>query len=824
MKLRLTNFLCYNDSTFDLGDSGLTLISGASGCGKTSLLRAILFVLFGDGTKVQSYGKTSCSVELEFEDMKIVRTKRPNRLLLNDIYEDQAAQEIINKRFGDTFKTSGYIQQNNLSSFILMSPTDKLEFLETFAFKDVDLGKIKGRCKAHIQKLNDELSETIGELNMAKEFLKNMEPPKKVVFPIKCGKTQYEKAEKNENIKHKNCMTLIKRSIDEKTKKESELNDLKILEATLSSRKEQLESIEVKLSEIQEKRNTIIYKGDYILEKLEKNLVSLISQRELVVMEEQCKSDSIKLEKMREEEIQDFQEELTKINETLWKEFPKTDIEEQKNEIKSIITDLEKASRLYKDIEENYVDEEELVVNKEKLLKLTVNLEQNQELYRKLLAQKEVYKCPACFVSLRLIEEKLSLSDQELDVEANESNIETLSNTINQTKRDITKLQRYISDKENKLSIFSKCKNNLEEILSGYEDLPSPDELFDEINTMREELDKLVHYENIQLQNEKRKNVLEKNIKNEILSKTYESFRFSLENLEKKITIYKEKIQCETIELNEEDVRSEISKEKESRNSLLRMEKEEQTLNKEKESCLSIFENAEKKYLDKYNKKHDKNFLETEIENHKNEIYQLELKKIEHSNNLQIIEEWKKYIESVMKYESFEKKVKELELKEKEDRSRYSAAMTLKDKILEAESIAISNIIDSINLHARQYLDDFFQVNPICVSLQAFKQNKKQVEKPCVNMEILYKEMECDIQSLSGGETSRLVLAYTLALSEMFSTPLIMLDEPTSSLDQDLSVEVFESIKENFGKNKLVLIIAHQVIMGVADKVLNLNQ
>ena len=35
--------------------------------------------------------------------------------------------------------------------------------------------------------------------------------------------------------------------------------------------------------------------------------------------------------------------------------------------------------------------------------------------------------------------------------------------------------------------------------------------------------------------------------------------------------------------------------------------------------------------------------------------------------------------------------------------------------------------------------------------------------------------MEADINMLSGGELSRVVLGYTLALGEMFNTPMILL-------------------------------------------------
>ena len=147
MKIRFANFRCYIDETFDFSNNELILISAESGAGKSTILLGIQFCLYGTGSKLQNYGKPSCTVEMEFEDMKIVRTKRPNRLVLNDLYEDEIAQNIINKKFGDAFNVTSYICQNALNSFILMSPPDKLEFLETFAFKDVNLPEIKNKSK-----------------------------------------------------------------------------------------------------------------------------------------------------------------------------------------------------------------------------------------------------------------------------------------------------------------------------------------------------------------------------------------------------------------------------------------------------------------------------------------------------------------------------------------------------------------------------------------------------------------------------------------------------------------------------------------------------
>ena len=160
----------------------------------------------------------------------------------------------------------------------------------------------------------------------------------------------------------------------------------------------------------------------------------------------------------------------------------------------------------------------------------------------------------------------------------------------------------------------------------------------------------------------------------------------------------------------------------------------------------------------------------------------------------------------------------DLENVESEDRKKYTASCVLKDKILEAESIAIHNIIESINNHSQIYLDYFFQENPILIKLLTFKENKKNT-KPQINIEIDYKNNECDLSSLSGGELARVIIAFTVGLSEIFKSPLLILDETTASLDQELTTTVFDAIKDNF-KNKLVLIVAHQVVEGIFDEII----
>ena len=71
---------------------------------------------------------------------------------------------------------------------------------------------------------------------------------------------------------------------------------------------------------------------------------------------------------------------------------------------------------------------------------------------------------------------------------------------------------------------------------------------------------------------------------------------------------------------------------------------------------------------------------------------------------------------------------------------------------------------------------------------------------------------------LSGGEKSRVVLAFALALGEMFNTQVMLLDECGQPRSRTHG-EVMDGIREHF-PDKLVVVIAHQVVAGAFDHVI----
>ncbi|WP_258404673.1 ATP-binding cassette domain-containing protein [Oligella urethralis] len=77
------------------------------------------------------------------------------------------------------------------------------------------------------------------------------------------------------------------------------------------------------------------------------------------------------------------------------------------------------------------------------------------------------------------------------------------------------------------------------------------------------------------------------------------------------------------------------------------------------------------------------------------------------------------------------------------------------------------------------------------------------------------------VSQLSGGERQRLLLV----LSLLRGTPIILLDEPTSALNKELSILTMKIIKEHVERhNNTVLLVTHdEEVASLADKVYKLD-
>lgn len=809
MKLTLKNFRCYSEKEFDFGEDGILLLSGQSGAGKSSLLLAITFALYGFGNKLVTFGKTSCSVQLEFDEILITRTKRPNRLTLKNIssqdsmeYEDDTAQSLINERFGTAFEITSYLQQNAVNSFILMNPSEKLEFLEKFAFGSIDLSSLKARTTAVIKKRNEELITATSQLEISSEYFKTLTKPKKVNFPFKTNDPELRV--KNEIIRQKNTTTRIKQVSSVLEKVKLEYNDIQLYKTKLLSKQEQLQIITDKLETLQSEKASIKYIGDNTLKDYETQLEYLLSRKELTELKSRYEIDSSRIDSMRQNELDSISKELSDIDLQLWKEYTLDEVNSNISDHTTLLRDLETLARLHLNLKKlgksDTVDITSLDLDK-------TSLSEKRKRLDSLTLQQELFKCPSCHTSLKLRNKTLYTVDT----------IPLDSENILDVRRDIKLLEEKIRVKETSICEEQKRTDILKEIESVHSQYDSslPDK-----SQVESDIEYLKEYKRAQQELEKRQKKLQSNNN---LSTSLISLMKQLELLNTRITSIESDLGEDErilLSLSEDTLRCNIQTELHNKTILESVNKQLVTLQKELKNLNSGIESIQKDYLETYSEVKDDNVLNTTITGFEKELSELKIKEEEHILNMKKIEEYNRYQDEYAKYKEWSTKIRDLTETEQKARQQYSASTLLKDKILQAESLAIQNIVNSINIHAQEYLDLFFPDHPIVVRLLPFKTTKKSV-KPQINLEIDYKGMEADLNMLSGGELSRVVLAYTLALCEIFNSPIVMLDECTASLDADLTSTVMEGIKKNFG-NKLVIIIAHQVIEGDFDRQINL--
>ena len=814
MKLTLKNFRCYTEKTFDLGEKGITLLSGGSGEGKSSIVIAINFVLFGTGTKLIHYGKTSCKVELEFQGMKIVRTKRPNRLVVNEVYEDDAGQDIINKTFGKTFGVTGYIAQNALNSFILMSPLEKLAFLEKFAFKNVDLLSIKKRCKDVLKERHETLLKSSAQLELASETLKELEKPEEVEFPLQYKGKNKEKAMKNERIRLKNSSILLKRSHKSLGNYQQELTDTKVMNAKKTSKRDNIKRIQEDLDEIAIELDGIEYKGEKVLAKKRSLLEDIVSLRETENLEKRLKDDTNRLNDMKTLEKEAMKEQMVKISSTLWKEYSVTEVRDTIKEYKSILKDLDKLHNVVRQIKSYNVDEKRIMKDEQRLEKEKEELSRVEKCYRQLVLQQNVYECPECDTKLQMKDDAL-VKIEEVDETIEDKDIEEVEDDIRIMKDSIQALEQKIFTSKSQLEKLKELEEERRCIEDMYEDAPPSKD------SVQEDLQYIQDYRHTQLELERKKIRLEKDIENDVYSSSLEQFQSGISSMEKRLADLRKK--TKGIEnVDEEELRSFVQDQTVAASKIKELEERQTKLEKERKRENHTLEDLDKTHLKKYKEVREEEKLEELITTRKTQITELENKRGEHSRNVAGIEAYKRYSEELDKFSTWENREKSLTKEEEKNRDKYAAVSLLKEKIGEAESLAVSNIVESINTHAQIYLDSFFPEDPISVVLKTFKETKKN-RKAQINLQIDYKGMEADLNMLSGGELSRVILAFTLALGEMFNTPLIMLDECTSSLDQELTTTVFDALRLGF-KDKLVLCICHQVVVGNAfDRVIQVR-
>ncbi len=800
-EVELENFTIWKGiNKFSFPDRGLVLISANSGVGKTSILKAIFFCLYGKGRKLVSYGETKMKVTIRFtkdnKKYKIVRTKGPGSLTLKrdkDEYNNEFAQSIISKLFGESdelFMTCSYISQKEDRTFIDLTPAEKLRVIEKCSIDKEEILSMKDKLKENIKGLKQDLLKKEGELSITKAEFKKHKKPKNIDSKEFKSAKEVDTVINEKNNKMKELRDRANQIFNE-IKKNKELREKEIkLSSELKSLVEQAKTINSKIDDINKLDNRE-FKGIEYLNLLNAELNSL---KEYELYESRVSKKKSLKEKIEELKRQEEDERNIKLAALLKQKesiqlFPKEAIDTlkekltKKNEYGSLHRSFLMAENEYKKLYSSDL-ENRLNDKRSELSDLSFKL-------RDLTSRTNIQCCPKCKTSLKVINDMITSEELTPLSQEEKEQVKVLNTKISECKSLISNLETLL----NKLNILS----------SNIKELRSKCDIIKNSLDIDEDYAKIISDEQIKIIN------LEK-INKEISSLPNASAY--LKNL--------------TIEYNRLDIKP-VDKPKRNEVEIYR-EKEEQLKYKVRyDESLNNLNNL-KKELDRINEKISSIERDISTINYNDRAdegeYEVMIKESDNiSKEITLLTSIKEFFQELELYNKWESNLSKVKKEEQVLTKNLTTNEVLLNRILQAEVICIEKVIEDINMKTKIYLEKFFDVPPI-IDIASFKVTKKEEKKgsegkPCINIKVNHNGEDCELSNLSGGEYDRCKVSFLLAFSSLTSSPIMMLDESVSSLNEELVTDILDVLKD---QDKLILVISHQAIKGEFEKVIELKR
>jgi DNA repair exonuclease SbcCD ATPase subunit len=794
----------------------------------------IMFAFTGEGKKLIKHGKKSCRVELRIGDLEIIRTKGPNKLIVTkggQIYEEKHAQDIIDKQFPQAH--IGYVSQRLYKSFLMLTPQEKLKYIETLAFNKEYVDSLNKKCKEMIHDRKEKLVKTTKERETIEEMLDSLGIPKITTKPTtkkqKLDKMKEHLTSEKEEKHFK--LTKLETNLSLKHKLEHELQELKPTEYSA-------QTLEQKIKELYEQN----YKwGEYLknkkkLDKLETPKYTCEEYERRIEVAKQLKS-------LKEEiqQLPSINNELALID-TLTEKLNSFSIVFRRDDssIDVVIYDLERLNKFITKMDEldalpkHYLDLEM------QLEKIYIPQIDSEDLCRLITITKEIKDLQKFREELEKIDEIRRTSSTKCSCPVCHADIGMWCGTLvcleaNNCYNTIThkKAEEY---EKTRIHLETMIKRLVDLELEGSQirekyktlDLTQPKKIMKEIKDLIAKREKITNQLTSLSQKQASLNAIKEEydiiypylyeifssypqkdwlcVANEYKTITYKLSQKKHDQERLKQTrdqlLIKEKL-YHSILTNEGELHLTALKEGlthcrkyvalENLCDNIKCEKPTDDIDTYKELLRLKNQRAEKLAL--------LNGIDTS-DNHKQLIQELD--------DLQ--EQLTDVVSKISTIEAYTQWKKVIDVTEEEDdlKESYPRAVRLQAIITEAEKRALEETISQINFYSQMYLDRF--IDNLVIELSFDKK---------LNMNVIHNGFESDLTSLSGGEMARVILAYTLALVELNDIDLLLLDESMASLDQDTTTTVIEAIRENFKGQ--VLCIAHQTMKGIYDQVVELS-
>lgn len=835
MKLVLKKFRCHSDKTIELEDNGVTLIHGNSGVGKSTIFEALYYALYGKVKKPYTFGGKSCSVELIYKDLNITRKSGPSSLTLkymDEEYNDEGAQSVINNYIGANttqFHISSYFDQSKHSSILSMTPSEQLKLIEDISFSDDSHINTKEKVKKHIDDLKEKIHENDIEIKALEKTI-NMNKEKIDVSNLDVNSKKYNEKKVNEETKE-----IESKLEDVKTELEKVKKSYKKFEKFENEQKvntKKAEKIEAEIGQLRE----LLSEAEKLLGKFG-DLGTLENESEELKVLLSNIGDFQKIIEYREEikeVVVNMNEKVDTKNKLNLKQLKKHKkiIERYEKELEV----KEKNGIYQKELDELVKKQNKLVKNIKKMVKCKSKSEEDiieslkQKIDDEILTIEELktklsptYTCPKCKQCIKII-----------------GGVAKKTKKVDKNEDDDEDIQEEIDGSEGKKNIFLESLAEYEELVSQINDLGvhlyNENKEFLSEDVYQDSLKKVQDHEEFIKQKDVKKDVNKNSITNinkkitkieNSLKKLtdFENYKFKISgDTKNQKTIELHKVDYEYLLENKDLIEDKYNKIKDRITNVQRCKGEISKLNRQIKEKEKTIEGFGKKFLQR-NKDEGDELKEKigELEEERDELLD------QQQNHFSVVEDMKKikiYKENERKIKEMKDKVKEIIRSNEKLNERLENSKTVLLTADNAVLVSMLKTVDSINEHAKIYLDKMFEEEgSISASICIKEQNKQggMLVKPKLSTQIIYKGYDYDdINDLSGGERQRCDLAFLLALNDIFGSKILLLDECLNNLDENTNKETLEFVKE-FCQEKACLVISHEAINGVFDHILKVQ-
>ncbi|MDD3753479.1 MAG: AAA family ATPase [Methanobacterium sp.] len=885
-KIHMENFKSHKNTQIEF-DTGISLIIGGNGVGKSSILEAVSFALFKQHTSKRieqliTIGKKRMSVEIQFNangrTYRVLRerTKTSSKAIMS-IKEHRRFQPLVSgdkqvsteiqnllEMDGDLFLNAVYVRQGEIADLIEKTSSEKKQMIGRLlgidslekAWKNIkplldkyneDKLRLEGKLES-FSELKEELSSKIEQKTQLNIKIKNLNHDiEERIIDSNLLKEKKEILDKR-NLEYEKSITLLNSKKHFLSQLEKTKNDFDIQFAEIKSKELEINKIKPKLSKL------------IVLESLQEKKKELVNVKKEKKKLTKILDDIEKFEKILNDNEQ-FYNDYSLLNNTIHDllyakeqfEGSRVLFEQYSTRKSKITTKINQSIKRTKNILEKYnsilnqsfdsIEEFETYLSNfrpnleikiqettetiQKMQRELSNIQvKNRELKKPISELKKVKNlCPICKSTITPDKRNELINDYKSDIEVN-----LLKSA--QLKQKLIEIE---AEKEKLNTQYSKIQNiNLDVLKEHLKNTEEYNEEIENINSNLKELnEKIILLEDIE------KDIEHKKASMGSITENYEKYIGARGSLESLGNIKKHSSDLDEINASIRDLRKKISALMElAGDSVEHLPEEIAYLEKMNQKCQRLLGEISQK--DSLLQKNDEN--QNLIQKTTTEINELN-KKIEYlkydkKSHERVENEWKlkkKELDNLSgKKQIFSGQMKQLSTSIEELEGKIGSFEKYKKELLN-----LTDFLKLLTLIRDIYGKDGVQKELRNISRPLIEEKTRDLferfnfEYSDINLDEDYDVTiygptgESSLDMISGGEKIAVALALRLGITQVLSggnLELIMLDEPTIHLDAYRRQELIDLLKKMSIIPQMIIVTHDTDLEDAADNILRIEK